>query len=352
MTEIHTSASGPTEAEVAPFAAMVLAGVHREYPNQLHHHLSGDEEVRPPRELTPAFFGCYDWHSAVHGHWCLTRLLHLYPGASFAAQARAALARSLTPEHIAGEVAYQSAPGRQGFERPYGLAWLLQLAAELREWEDAAARRWLEALLPLEALAVERLSAWLPKLRWPIRSGEHSQTALALGLAWDWARAARHSGLTRLVEGRARDFHGRDTRAPLAYEPSGQDFLSPILAEADLMRRVLTGEEFAAWLRGFLPDLEGAEAREWLTPAGSSDQGDGKLAHLDGLNLSRAWMLEGIGRTLAGADPRRTLLLDAAQRHRRAGLAGAASPHYAGTHWLGTFAVYLLTGRGLARGGA
>ncbi len=342
---------GVSEREAAPIAGMVLECVGREYPSQVAHRLASDADARPPRQLTPAFFGSFDWHSAVHGHWCLARLLRGFPDAAFAPPARAALDAALTPANLAAETAYLAAPGREGFERPYGLAWLLQLALELREWGSGPAPGWSAALAPLERLAAERLAAWLPRLRWPVRSGEHAQSAFALGLALDWARGAGAAELERLIVERARDHYADDADAPLAYEPSGQDFLSPIQGEADLMRRVLDRAAFAAWLGRFLPDLEGDAARRWLTPVEPGDRSDGKLAHLDGLNLSRAWMLEGIASRLprdgAREVARVAALEAAARRHREAGLAAVPAPDYAGRHWLGSFAVYLLSRRGL-----
>jgi hypothetical protein len=348
--------AGLSEGAAEPIAEMVLACVRREYPSQLSHRLEGDADARPPRELTPAFFGSFDWHSAVHGHWCLVRLLRRFPNARFAARARAVIDAGLTAPSLAAEAAYAGAPGREGFERPYGLAWLLQLALELREWSSPAAHAWRAALGPLERLAVERLRGWMPRLRWPVRSGEHAQTAFALGLALDWARGAGDRGLEQLIGARALDFYAADVEAPVAYEPSGQDFLSPLLGEADLMRRVLDPEGFRGWLERFLPDLEGEAAARWLTPVIPADRADGKLAHLDGLNLSRAWMLEGLAARLPREDARgraRVRALEAAaRRHREAGLAAVPAADYAGQHWLGSFAVYLLTQRGLGPGPA
>lgn len=335
-------------ATAGHLAGLVLAAIHREYPSHILHLLRSDADVRPPRELTPAFFGSFDWHSCVHGHWCLARLTRRFPDAPFASRSRAALATSLTPERLSGEVAYMGSDGRQGFERPYGLAWLLQLGAELREWDDPEAQAWRSALQPLESLARQRLAAWLERLPWPIRSGEHAQSAFAMGLALDWARAARQPDFAALIERRSRDFHSADQNAPIAFEPSGHDFLSPALGAADLMRRVLAPGEFADWLGRFLPDLESPAARRWLTPVASPDRADGKLAHLDGLNLSRAWMLDGVASALAAADPRRAILLERSRAHAQAGLAAVTEEHYAGAHWLGTFAVYLLTRRGVA----
>lgn len=348
--------AGFDAASAERFARLALECVHREYPNKIAHVLQEDADARPPRQLTPAFYGCYDWHSAVHGHWLLARLARTFPGAGFAAEARAALDLSLTPENVAAEVAYVTGEGRETFERPYGLAWLLQLAAEVGGWDDAQARRWSRALEPLEEVAAERFAAWLPKLSHPIRTGEHSQTAFAFGLVLDWARERGREDLAQLVARRSRELYLRDRGCPLAFEPSGQDFLSPCLAEADLMRRLLDPPVFAAWLGRFLPgiplpDDPGSEpgAGTWLEPAVVTDPTDGKLAHLDGLNLSRAWMLEGIVAGLPEPDPRRPALAAAGAEHRESGLASVTGEHYEGGHWLGSFAVYLVTGRGLGR---
>jgi len=331
------------------FADLALACVHKEYPNKIAHVLASDADVKPPRELTPAFCGCFDWHSAVHGHWLLVRLTRTFPDAPFAAAARAALARSLTGANIAAEVRYLRGEGRTDFERPYGLAWLLQLAAELHEWDDPQASAWARTLEPLERAAAERLSAWLPKLAYPIRIGEHAQTAFAMGLSLDWARARGDGAMAALLEARTRDYYLADRDCPMAYEPSGQDFLSPCLAEADLVRRILPPPAFAAWLGGFLPHLPLDGSAGWLSPAVVTDPTDGKLAHMDGLNLSRAWMLEGIAAGLPPDDPRSVSLRAAAAAHRTSGLAAVTGEHYEGGHWLGTFAVYLVTGRGLPR---
>ena len=308
-------------AAAGRFAALALDCVHKEYPNKIAHVLSGDEDVRPPRGLTPAFYGCYDWHSSVHGHWLLVRLARTFPDAPFAATARAAVARSLTPEHITGEVKYVTGAGRASFERPYGLAWLLQLAAELREWNDPQAEEWAATLKPLEDAVVKKLADWLPKLSKPIRIGEHDQTAFAFGLILDWARTAGDRATSDLLVNRVREFYFNDRGCPFSWEPSGQDFLSPCLAEADLMRRILPPADFGPWLTAFLPGIPTDGSAVWLTPAVVTDPGDPKLAHLDGLNLSRAWMLEGITSGLPPGDRRLPSLGAAAIRHREAGLA-------------------------------
>ncbi len=350
MAAQEIGAAGPGPEALGRFAALALDCVGREYPNKIAHVLQGDEDVSPPRELTPAFFGCYDWHSSVHGHWLLARLARTVPEADFTPAARAALEQSLTPERIRGEAQYLSGEGRASFERPYGLAWLLQLAAELREWEDDDAHRWSAALAPLETAAAERIGGWLPKLAYPIRSGEHSQTAFAFGLILDWARVAGAAELERLLTETVARLYAGDRDCPLTYEPSGEDFLSPCLAEADLMRRVLAPAAYADWLEAFLPGIPTDGISVWLVPGVVTDRSDPKLAHLDGLNLSRAWMLEGIVSGLPPEDSRLTSLRAAAGEHRRRGLEGVTGEYYEGGHWLGTFATYLVTGRGLRPG--
>jgi hypothetical protein len=333
-------------AAAARFAALALKCLHQEYPNKIAHTLDSDADARPPRELFPAFHGCYDWHSAVHGHWLLVRLLRKLPDAPFAATARAELARSLSSENIAREVSYLQRSGRASFERPYGLAWLLQLTAELRSWNDPQAQRWARNLAPLEAEAAARIKRWLPDLRYPIRVGEHDQTAFGFGLIWDWAAVAGDAEMRALLADAAQRFYSADRECPLRYEPSGQDFLSPCLAEADFMRRVLEREAFERWLTRFLPQIPRRGRADWLATAVVTNREDPKLAHLDGLNLSRAWMLEGIASGLGARDRRRAALLAAARAHADAALPAVTGEHYEGGHWLGTFAVYLVTGAG------
>lgn len=331
------------------FAQLALACVAKEYPNKISHTLNGDLDVAPPRKLTPAFYGCYDWHSSVHGHWLLARLARTFPDAPFAQDAREALHKNLSAENLKQEANYMRGEGRASFERPYGLAWLLQLIIELREWDDPQAREMLANLHPLEEAALERLGVWLPKLSHPVRIGEHNQTAFALGLMLDYARATSNEKFATLLTEKARAFYAADRTCPLNYEPSGEDFLSPCLAEADVMRRILTVAEFSKWLSDFLPQIPKAPGNEWLPVTVSPDPSDPKLAHLDGLNLSRAWMLEGIISGLPPDDPRRTALVATANAHRRAGLAAVTGEHYEGGHWLGSFAVYLATKRGITR---
>ncbi len=342
------SPDAPLNAQAtAHFAQLALECMHREYPNKIAHVLQSAEDAKTPHELTPVFFGCFDWHSAVHGHWLLVRLCRTQPQASYVARAREALEQSFKPQSVAAELAYLNAKGRRSFERPYGLAWLLQLSAELHEWNDPQATRWAAALEPLEREVADRFDNWLPKLSHPVRTGEHSQTAFAMGLVLDWARSRGRHDMAELVAQRATDYYLRDRGANLAFEPDGQAFLSPILAEADLMRRILPPPAYAAWLGAFLPDLSLDDSPDWLPPAIVTDKSDGKLVHLDGLNLSRAWMLEGMAKGLPKGDPRIAALRSAARDHRRAGLDALADQHYEGGHWLGSFAVYLVTQRGL-----
>lgn len=331
----------------ARFAGLALKCLHDEYPNHISVSMDSDADVHPPRQLTPAFYGCFDWHSDVHGHWLLVRLLRLMPDAPFAFRARAELARSFTAENIAGELAYLKHPGRASFERPYGLAWLLQLSAELRQWNDPQAKQWADTLRPLEAEAAARIKNWLPKLHYPIRIGEHDQTAFSFGLIWDWAGVAGDAEMRALLKDAAQRFYIKDRSCPLSYEPSGQDFLSPCLAEADFMRRVLEQRAFAAWLSGFLPGIPQSRRSGWLQPGVVTDRADPKLAHIDGLNLSRSWMLEGIAHGLPAGDRRIPALRANAVEHREAALSAVTGEHYEGGHWLGTFAVYLTSAAGL-----
>ncbi len=349
------------DAETAGrFASIALSCVHREYPNHISHLLQSNADAVPPRELYPAFYGCFDWHSSVHGHWLLVRLSKKFPDAPFTAAARKALAKSLTAEKLAGETAYFRAPERRSFERPYGHAWLLQLVAELETWDDPDARAWRNALRPVESAILDSLRDWLLKLSHPIRNGTHSQTAFALGLVLDWSMATGAEEIGALVRERAKALYLSDRNCPLTYEPSGHDFLSPCLAEADLVRRLLPASEFAAWLYDFLPDVPGesifswlgswfSEGRndDWLTAAVVTDPTDGHLVHLDGLNLSRAWMLDGIASALGEQDPRYAALLTARDTHTASGIAQVNDEHYAGGHWLASFAVYLTTRRGI-----
>ena len=329
------------------FVRLALSCVHKEYPNKISHVLGSDEDARTPRQLTPAFYGCFDWHSSVHGHWLLVRLLKMDPETPFREAIESALSKSFTTENIAAEVGYYVDPNRKSFERPYGVAWFLQLVAELHESDEVALREWRQVLAPLEIEIVTRIKAWLPNLAYPIRLGTHNQSAFAFGLMLDYARAVADTELEQVIVSKSLQFHRNDRNCPLAYEPSGEDFLSPCLMEADLMRRVFSERDFAVWLSEFLPTVPVDGSGDWLDPGVVMDATDGKLVHLDGVNLSRAWALEGIAAGLPTTDPRLAALLVSAALHRETGIAAVSDAHYSGSHWLGSFATYLVTKRGI-----
>ena len=346
---VETGFSADTGPE-ARFARLALDCVHREYPNKIAHVMSSAADARTPFSLHPVFYGCFDWHSSVHGHWLLVRLLRTERGEAITpelgSEIVSALDQSFTAEGVAEEVSYFKAEGRKAYERPYGIAWFLQLTAELREWDDPLAERWLGTLMPLEAVIVDQIKSWLPNLAYPIRLGTHNQSMFAFGLVLDWARVAKDAAMEELVRSKTMAFHLDDRNCPLAYEPSGEDFLSPCLMEADLMRRVMPQADFAAWLEGILPQLPRDGSTDWLVPGVVMDPTDGKLVHLDGVNLSRAWNLENIAAALPAEDPRRASLEAAAAIHAKAGIANVSAEHYEGSHWLASFATYLVTKRG------
>ncbi len=331
------------------FARLALDCIHRPYPNKISHVMASDDDVAPPRELTPAFYGCFDWHSSVHGHWLLTRILKVQPDTAMAEEIREALAESFTVENIGAELGYYSHAERKGFERPYGIAWYLQLISELEESEDEQLKEWRKTLRPLETKIVERIEEWLPKLAYPNRIGTHNQTAFAFGLMLDYTRTVGNEELEALIVDRSLEFHRDDQNCPIGYEPSGEDFLSPCLMEADLMRRVLAEDEFADWLGDFLPNIPTDGSGDWLEPGVVLDATDGKLVHLDGVNLSRAWALEGIASALPADDPRREALLASAELHKETGIAAVSDENYSGSHWLASFATYLTTKRGITQ---
>lgn len=309
-------------AQATRFASLALACVEREFPCQPGHVVRDATDLRRPRELHPAFHGCYDWHSAVHGHWLLAHLLRRFPGFSHAAAIRATFDRTLTVENLQAEAEYLQA--HPAFERPYGWAWALKLAHELSRLDDPRARRWSGSLPPLLETIESLCLQWLPKQTYPIRSGVHANTAFGLAFALDYAEAFNRDELRESILARSLYYYRDDEDYPASWEPGGNDFFSPCLIEADLMRRVLP--DFPVWLKRFLPEIPPA----LLTPARVSDRSDGQLVHLDGLNLSRAWCYYNLG------------LREPAQRHLEAGLQHLASGNYEGEHWLATFAAYAL----------
>jgi Protein of unknown function (DUF2891) len=329
-----------TPAIASKFATLALSHLTREYPNKLTHSLAGFGDVRSPRELHPIFYGSYDWHSCVHGYWLVLRLLDRYPDLPEAVRIAAVVDEQFTERNVAGELAYLNLPHNRGFERPYGWAWLLALAGQLHAMKGPDAARWARTLAPLTEAFVERFEAFLPKATYPLRVGTHFNTAFALSLALEFARATGRAGLADLIVMTAWRWHSNDKDCQ-AWEPSGDEFLSPSFMEAELMRRVLPADEFVAWFDQFLPRLAEREPATLFVPVTVSDRSDGKIAHLDGLNLSRAWCQRSIARALPAGDARRTLLDDAAELHLQTALPHVAGD-YMGEHWLATFALLAL----------
>ncbi|MFC3124143.1 DUF2891 domain-containing protein [Pseudoroseomonas globiformis] len=327
--------TGLAEAEAARLCRIALGHVEREYPNKLTHSLQGPKDARTPSELHPVFFGSLDWHSCVHGYWMLAHLLRRFPDMEPAGEIRELFVRRLTAEGIQGECAYFGRPSARGFERPYGWAWLLKLAAALHRTE------WADALQPLTFAMADRFRAFLPKATYPIRVGTHFNTAFALRLAFDYAEAAGDETFAHLLQATALRWYGADTDGPAWGEPGGDDFLSGTLIEAECMRRLLPPAQFGPWFEAFLPRLATAQPTTLFRPAEVSDRSDGKIAHLDGLNLSRAWCWRSLANALPERDPRRGLMLRVAGMHLEASVPHVAGD-YMGEHWLASFAVLAL----------
>jgi Protein of unknown function (DUF2891) len=335
--------SALTHGLASQFARLALANVAREYPNKLDHVMAGPGDVAAPRELHPAFFGSFDWHSCVHAHWLLARVLKTHPDLPEAGAIRAALDTTLTSAKLEAEAHYLRRPEARAFERSYGWAWLLKLAQELSCWSDADAHRWSRDLMPLAYAFGERYVDWLTEATYPIRHGVHTNTAFALAFALDYAGDCDAQVLRGAAEAKARAWYFDDVDAPAAWEPSGADFFSPTLIEADLMRRVLDPAAFADWLARFLPGIAQREPATLFTPALVSSRSDPYIVHLDGLNLSRAWCWRAIAAALPAGDARVDIATAAAHVHQEAGLRGVASGEYVGDHWLATFAVLALS---------
>lgn len=332
-----------TQAQASHFAALALKCVAREYPNKPEHVMNDSGDVQNPKELHPAFYGCYDWHSSVHGHWMLVRLLRTFPNLPEAREIRKVIGANLSEKNVRVEVAYLKQKNRQSFERTYGWAWLLKLAEELSLFNDPDAKIWSRNLQPLVDELVNSYNLFLPKQTYPIRTGVHPNTAFGLAFAYDYAKNAGNEKLASLIAERSRTYFGKDANYPGAWEPGGEDFFSPALMEADLMRRVMSAAEFRRWFHRFLPQLAAGIPRTLLRPATVTDRSDPKLVHLDGLNLSRAWCMRNIANALPANDPARKALASSAQQHAADALAHVASGDYAGEHWLASFAVYLLS---------
>ncbi len=332
-----------TTAQASHFAHLALKGITREYPNKLDHVINDAGDLRSPKALHPAFYGCFDWHSAVHGHWMLVRLLKLSLGLPEEPQIRAALAANISAENIRVERAYFDAPNRKSFERTYGWAWLLKLAEELHTWDDEDGRQWSGNLQPLTDWFVQRYLEFLPRQTYPIRTGTHPNTAFGLTFALDYARTAGNTQLESLILERSMAYFSGDESCPAAWEPGGNEFLPPSLIEADLMRRALPPDGFREWLSRFLPGLSRREPAALFQPAVVADRTDPQIVHLDGLNLSRAWCMRGICSALPQDDPVYQVLTESAERHAEAALPHVASGDYMGEHWLASFAVYMLS---------
>ena len=336
-------AESPSVDEAARFAGLALKCATTEFPNKQDHIADDANDLARPRDAHPSFYGCFDWHSSVHGHWLIVRALKLHPDLPDAARLRSVLDVQLSTTAVAGELSYLARPSRKAFERTYGWAWLLKLDEELRGWDDPDARRWAAALAPLSAEFARRYETFLPKLTYPLRVGTHPNTAFALAFGLDYARASGDKTLEALLLERAKTYFAQDMDYPASWEPGGEDFFSPALLEADLMRRVLPPAEFSRWLDGFLPALGRGGPKALTTPAVVTDRTDPRIVHLDGLNLSRAWCLRGIASGLPVGDARRPELAALARRHLDASLPHVASGAYEGEHWLATFALFALT---------
>lgn len=326
-----------TLEEANRLASLPIHCLQVEYPNKLNQTLNDETHLKEPKELHPTFYGCFDWHSSVHGHWMLVSLLRQFPNLENRDEIIKKLRTNLSAENIKAEVDYFSWPQNSSFERTYGWAWVLKFADELATWDDPLALELGENLQPLTDLMVEKYLEFLPKLIYPIRVGEHSNIAFGLTMAYDYAVTAKHEELKSLLVSRAKDWFMDDKGCPITWEPSGFDFLSPCLEEVDIMRRVLSKDEFLTWMKGFMPDL--ADKKFRIEPGRVSDRTDGKLVHLDGLNFSRAWVMYGLIKNFPSEYGH---LRDLANEHVRFSLPSIVDDNYEGTHWLGSFALYAL----------
>lgn len=318
-------------------AALPLACINTEYPNKLGQTLGGKQDLKSPKELHPAFYGCFDWHSSVHAQWTLVKLLKQFPKLEKAEEIKARLEETLSKENIAAEVSYFKTENNKDYERTYGWAWLLKLSQELQTWDSDLGEELSGNLKPLTDLMVANFTEFLPKLIYPIRVGEHTNTAFALSFAYDYAEAVKNSEFQELIETRAKEFYLKDDNCPITWEPSGFDFLSPCLQEIDIMRKVLPKAAFPLWMDDFLPELRNKDFD--IAVGKVSDRTDGKLVHLDGLNFSRAWVFYG----LANKYPEKYSHLRAiADRHVAKSFPNLVGDSYEGGHWLGSFALYAL----------
>ena len=320
------------------FAVIALGHVRREYPYKPGHVLAGPEDAKTPSALHPIFYGSFDWHSCVHGYWMLARLLRQFPEMQAAPDIRSLFDEMLSTDKVAGECATLADPLMRGFERPYGWGWLLKLASELKNLEGGS---WFEKLTPLTDVFVERFMEFLPIATYPVRVGTHYNTAFATRLAADYAEATGEERLMALLKDTSLRWYGKDEACPAWGEPSGDDFLSSALVEAECMRRLMPADDFLSWFDRFLPEVMAQKPETLFKPASVSDRSDGKIAHLDGLSLSRAWCWRSLAKALPETDPRRAVMEMTAAAHLASALPHVAGD-YMGEHWLASFAVLVL----------
>lgn len=326
-----------TEDLALKFSGMALNCIEKEYPNKPSHVFNDEKDLKTPIQQHPAFYGCFDWHSSVHGHWMLVRVLKVFPEIKIRDKILAALKRNITPENIKVEVAYLNEKSRKSFERTYGWSWLLKLTEELYTWKDPAGKKLYKIISPLAEKIVSNYLLFLPKQTYPIRTGVHPNTAFGLLFALDYSRTVGHEELKEIILKRSWEYFGKDMNCPDSWEPGGEDFFSPCLMEVLLMSRVLTTRAFLPWFRHFIPAMDRSPL---LMPAIVSDRTDGKLSHLDGLNLSRVWCFSAILKKLQEGDPLREILKMSIKTHLATAMENIKSGYYEGEHWLGSFAVY------------
>jgi hypothetical protein len=327
--------------QAGKLAELAWKCIHTEYGNHIMHTMLSDKDVGTPSQLHPSFYGCYDWHSSVHGHWLLVKLLREFPDLPGRDSIVKAIDSSLTAENIAVEIAYLKAPGRISYERPYGWSWLLKLTTELSTWDNQLGEKWYTILKPLALQVVQNYKTYLPGLYYPLRRGVHANTAFGISFALDYARAMGDHDFEQLLLERSRFYFLKDRNVPASWEPEGDDFFSSSLMEADLMRRVLKKEEFQKWFEGFLPKLPVSLQH----PAVVADRADPTGVHLDGLNLSRAWCMFDIARSLPAGSAMAKELQRVGTEHALDAMPHVISENYLGTHWLATFAVYMYYAR-------
>jgi hypothetical protein len=341
--DLQTGQLSLTQKGASHFAQRALSCIQVEYPNKLSHVMRDASQAGTPSELHPAFYGCFDWHSSVHGHWMLIRLLKLYPEMKEGPEIRKRLSQTLTKSNLLHEAAYLYEVGRKAFERTYGWAWMMKLSEELETWNDDQGQEWSENLQPVTDAIKYLYLDFFPKQDYPIREGTHTNTAFGMSFAYDYARAIEDEEISLLMAERAFDYYLTDANCPAAWEPGGADFLSPCLEEANLMSRFMPPATFSEWLEGLIPELKEGGPGSLMVPAEVSDRRDPQIVHLDGLNLSRAWCMYRIASALPEGDKRIKWLRDAAYEHIMMTLPYVASGNYEGEHWLASFAVYALS---------